>query len=291
VVSNRPGEHFRADGPLTIDRGKGNAVRLDYPIDVTLGKASLLIINELPFEEYVAAVVAGEASGFKSDESLKAMAVAARSYAAHFLNQHEAEGFNFCDTTHCQDFRITAVTPRLRKAVDDTRGEVLIYDDQPIAAYYHQDCGGITEGRSAYLPQLRDRFCLARGESRWTTRLTARDLRLVFGIDNVSTIEIVNRTGSGRAERLRIVGSASQTMTAENFRLTVGRKLGWDKIKSDLYEIRQSGDSLTFEGRGSGHGIGMCQNGAATMGEQGSSYKDILAYYYPNTRLATVAVR
>src|SRR5207253_7843354 len=65
----------------------------------------------------------------------------------------KTEGFDFCDTTHCQDFRVTALSTRLRKAVEATSNEVLRYDGRPIPAYYHQDCGGITEPRAPYLGQ------------------------------------------------------------------------------------------------------------------------------------------
>jgi stage II sporulation protein D len=280
---------FRNSGPVTIQTPGGNPIHLQYPLEVTASKGVLVIVNEIPFEEYVAAVLAGESLGFRSDESLKAMAVAVRTYASHFLNRHENEAFNFCDTTHCQDFRITAITDRLRKAANDTRGQIITYDGQPISSYYHEDCGGITEARSPYLQQLNDKFCVSRGRKRWTAELTALDLKSALGVTNTSAIEIIERTNSGRAQRLRITGLDTRVVTAEAFRLAIGRKLGWDKIRSDLYELRVSGNRFIFEGYGAGHGIGLCQDGAAVMGEQGFTYDQILAYYYPNTRLLHVA--
>jgi stage II sporulation protein D len=209
-----------------------------------------------------------------------------RTYASHFLNRHENEAFNFCDTTHCQDFRITAVTDRLRKAANETRGQILTYEGQPISAYYHQDCGGITEARSPYLQQIKDRFCVANGRKGWTAELTETDIKSVLGENNTSAIEIIERTNSGRAQRLRITGANTRIVSAETFRLSIGRKLGWDKIRSDLYEIHNSAGRFLFEGYGAGHGIGLCQDGAAVMGEQGFMYDQILAYYYPNTRIS-----
>ena len=278
---------FRSAGPVTIQTQGANPIHLQYPLEVSASKGVLVIVNEMPFEEYVAAVLAGEASGFRSDESLKAMAVAVRTYASHFLNRHENEAFNFCDTTHCQDFRITAVTDRLRKAANDTRGQIITYDGQPISAYYHEDCGGITEARSPYLQQLNDKFCVSRGRKRWTAELTAADLKSALGVNNTSAVEIIERTNSGRAQRLRITGTETRLVSAEAFRLAIGRKLGWDKIRSDLYELRTSGNRFIFDGYGAGHGIGLCQDGAAVMGEQGFSYEQILAYYYPNTHIGT----
>jgi len=77
-----------------------------------------------------------------------------------------------------------------------------------------------------------------------------------------------------------------RVVDAETFRLAIGRTLGWNKVRSDLYEVRRSGDRILFEGYGAGHGIGLCQDGAAAMGEQGYTYREILAYYYPNTRIS-----
>ena len=78
-------------------------------------------------------------------------------------------------------------------------------------------------------------------------------------------------------------------MPASSLRFGVGRALGWDRIPSDLYEVNDAGDRWVFEGRGSGHGVGLCQAGAARMGEAGRSYKDILAFYYPGTVLGVAA--
>jgi stage II sporulation protein D len=279
---------FRNAGPVTIQPPGGNPLHLQYPLEVTASKGVLVIVNEMPFEEYVAAVLAGESLGFRSEESLKAMAVTVRTYASHFLKRHENEAFNFCDTTHCQDFRITAITDRLRKAANDTRGQIITYDGQAISAYYHEDCGGITEARSPYLQQLSDKFCVSRGRKRWTTELTVADLKSAIGVNNTSSIEILERSNSGRAQKLRVTGTDTQVISAEAFRLAIGRKLGWDRIRSDLYELRNSGNRFIFEGYGAGHGIGLCQDGAAVMGEQGFTYQQILAYYYPNTRVSRI---
>jgi len=278
---------FRNAGPVTIQTPGGAPIRLQYPLEVTATKGVLMIVNEIPFEEYVAAVLAGESLSFRSEESLKAMAVTVRTYASHFLNRHQNEAFNFCDTTHCQDFRITAITDRLRKAANDTRGQLITYGGQPISAYYHEDCGGITEAQSPYLQQLNDKFCVSRGRKRWKAELTMADIQSALGINNPSAIEIIDRSNSGRAQRLRVTGTETRVMTAESFRLAIGRKLGWDRIRRDLYELRHSGNRFIFEGYGAGHGIGLCQDGAAVMGEQGFTYQQILAYYYPNTHIGT----
>jgi len=277
---------FRSEPPVTIRTGSGAGVRVGYPVDVSARDGALFIVTRLPLEDYVAAVLAGEALGFQSEESLKAMAVAVRTYATYFDSRHDAEGFDFCDMTHCQDFRITAVDDRLRKAVEATAGQVLEYDGRPIPAYYHQDCGGVTEPRAAYLRLLEDAFCVREGRSPWTSELSPSDLEAALGWSGVYAIEVIERTSSGRAGQLRVGGLDTHVVGAEAFRLAIGRNLGWDKLPSDLYEVRPSIRGFVFEGYGAGHGIGLCQHGAAVMGEGGYSYTEILAYYYPNTTVA-----
>src|SRR5262245_5945554 len=126
---------FRSAGPVMIERKNLPPVRLPFPVEVSANKGTLAIVTEIPLETYVAAVLAGESSGFRSDESLRAMAVAARTYAVHFLGRHKSEGFDFCDSTHCQDFRITALNDRLLKAVRETESEVILYNEAAIPAY------------------------------------------------------------------------------------------------------------------------------------------------------------
>ena len=87
----------------------GPPVRADFPVEIRASAGRLLITATMPMEEYIAGVLAGETGNFKSDEALKAMAVAARTYAMHFGSRHALEGFDFCDTTHCQDLRIAGI--------------------------------------------------------------------------------------------------------------------------------------------------------------------------------------
>jgi stage II sporulation protein D len=126
----------------------------------------------VPRERYVAAVVAGEASVLQSDEALKAVAVAARTYAARFRSRHAAEGFDFCSTTHCQRVELDGIAPRLAAA---TAGELLWYRGKPAFTPYGRDCGGRTEDAGAVWPDLAapylrshpDPYCRRTGASPW----------------------------------------------------------------------------------------------------------------------------
>lgn len=246
----------------------------------------LLLTLTMPLEKYVTAVLQGESASFKSDEALKAMAVAARTYAVRFGSRHRVEGFDFCNTTHCQDLRLGNESPRARAAVAATEGELLWFGGRPAATYYHRSCGGEIEDASVLEPDLHapylrrhhDEFCV-RNPDEWQSEISKGDLARALG-QAVVSLRVVARSDSGRVQRLLVNGRA---ITATEFRSAIGRTLGWDKLRSDLYEEEDRGDRIEFRGRGQGHGVGLCQSGAETMGEQGHSFRDILAYYYPGT--------
>ena len=157
-------------------------IHADFPIELRADNGHLLVTALMPMEEYIAGVLAGETGNFKSDEALKAMAVAARTFAMHFGSRHAIDGFEFCDTTHCQDLRLAGIDPHLRQIADATAGEVLWYDGEPAATYYYANCGGTTEdghyilgndeAPAPYLTQHSDRYCIRDGGTQWSSEIS-----------------------------------------------------------------------------------------------------------------------
>lgn len=248
----------------------------------------------LPLEDYVAAALAGECGTFTSEEALKAMAVAARTYALSHLGRHRAEGFDFCDTTHCQRLLLEGRSERLRAAAEATEGELLWYEGAPAAAYYHRHCGGMTETganvwpelRAPYLRQQADSYCVATGRGDWSSTIRKDDLRNVLPIRGPVSVDILRRTPSGRVAQLRVSGAV---WNAQDFELAVGRRLGWNLLRSRWFEVSDTGDTLVFRGYGSGHGVGLCQVGAEQRGREGHTYRQILDHYYPGTAVGLSA--
>ena len=296
---------LRVSGIYQMKTAEGLAVPADFPLDITASEGRLLTTATMPMDEYIAGVLAGEVGNFKSDEALKAIAVAARTYAMHFGSRHAQEGFDFCDTTHCQDLRLSGMTSRMRQIAESTSGEVLWYEGRPAAAYYHANCGGTTEdgrilltnddGPAPYLNQHSDAYCVRNGVMQWQSEISKRDLQRALAADGIivtgtlHSVSVVQRTPSGRAETLRVAGASTISVSGVQFRSAVGRHLGWEKLKSNWYDVSVSGDRIVFHGRGSGHGVGLCQIGAEVMGEEGKTYQEILAYYYPGTKLGKSA--
>jgi len=296
---------LRVSGTSQMSATDAASIQADFPIDVRASEGRLLITALVPMDEYVAGVLAGETGNFKSDEALKAMAVAARTYALHFGSRHSLDGFDFCDSTHCQNLRLAEITPRLRKIAESTSGEVLWYDGEPAATYYHANCGGMTEEgryilgndepRAPYLKQHADTYCMRSGAHQWRSEVSKLDLQRALAAEGVvvpgqlRSVVVLHRTASGRVEFLTVTGSHGVTVPGLTFRLAVGRNLGWDRLKSNWYEVRVEGERVVFHGRGSGHGVGLCQVGAEVMGEEGRSYREILSFYYPGTKLGVAA--
>jgi stage II sporulation protein D len=275
----------------------------NFPLHIRAVDGQLLIIVTMPIEQYVAAVLAAESGDSKQSESLKAMAVAIRTYALRFRGKHSPEGFDFCDTTHCQAMSWNAVTPRISAAVAATQGQSLAYNGAPAETYYHQNCGGTTaaaseswpDNHAPYLIAHADPYCVANGALKWQTTISVADIDRSLRDAGLSlpahwtTLEVDTRTASGRTQRLKLAGGSPGDipLSASSLRFAVNRELGWNKIRSDLYEVRNSGGQVYFSGRGSGHGVGLCQAGAEEMAREGKSYREILAFYYPGTQLVT----
>jgi stage II sporulation protein D len=264
------------------------AFEIENQLQIQSRAGFLLLTIKMPLEQYVAAVLQGESAGFKSDEALKAMAVSARTYAIHFGSRHRLEGFDFCDTTHCQDLRLGNESARAKAAVAATEGELLWFEGRPAATYYHRSCGGEIDGagvldpnlRAPYLRPHQDEFCLQNSDE-WHSEINRADLSHALGL-HVNSLNVVARSSSGRVQKLLI---DDKSMGATEFRFTIDRALGWETLRSDFYQVQYLGGRILFRGRGQGHGVGLCQTGADNMGEQGHGYREILAYYYPGAAL------
>jgi stage II sporulation protein D len=298
-------DRFFVEGEYRIDPQSGLKIALAAPLEIRASEGLLTLVVTMPLEDYVAAALQGESANFKHPESLKAMAVAVRTYAARFRPRHGDEGFDFCDNTHCQNLNFTGPMPSVRAAVAATRGELLWYQGSAAATYYHQNCGGtLAAGEevwpAVHAPYLRehiDPYCRQGAPLPWKAEFTRPELDKALRDQGLTVptawnvLEIVSRGTSGRATRLafRAPGQEPQLISASTLRFAVGRSFGWNRLRSDLYEVETTGTTVTFNGRGAGHGVGLCQAGAEEMARQGQSYRQILAFYYPGTQLGATA--
>lgn len=249
-------------------------------------------IEELRLEDYVAGVVSGEMPARFPAEAQKAQAVAARSYALTRKIEAQAAGrrWDIGAGVLAQVFHRGPPSAPARAAADATAGEVLALGMEPVEAYFHAACGGGTEaglpalGRDLpYLGAVTCDRCRAAPGARWSARIAARALGQAVGLGRAATAaRVVARSGSGRAERVEVAAGARRaTIAATDLR----QRVGYTRLPSLAFEVRVEGDTFVFEGRGQGHGAGLCQWGAAGMAKEGKSYREILRHYYPGTEI------
>ncbi|HSD45794.1 MAG TPA: SpoIID/LytB domain-containing protein [Pyrinomonadaceae bacterium] len=277
------------------------------PIKVHLVRDN--VTQTLSLENYVLGVLRGEGTVESEPEALKALAIAIRTYALKNSGRHATDGYDFCSTTHCQRFVATDATvnpttstmldSRLSAAVRATEGQVMLDNrGQPIDAYFSASCGGETANihdlwgvtPAFYLRGVRDEYCDAGPHAKWTDTISRADLLRALHSDSrtdvgnrLDDVRISTRDETGRAEFIALEGEHRKTIRGWDFKIIVGRALGWNRLKSSRFEISYSGTNFIFRGSGFGHGLGLCQEGAHVMATRGASYQKILEKYFPGT--------
>ncbi|MEP7270274.1 MAG: SpoIID/LytB domain-containing protein [Acidobacteriota bacterium] len=251
---------------------------------------------QLSMEDYISGVVGVEGSTEDEREALKALAVVSRTFAARNRGRHAAEGYDFCSTTHCQRYVVGPAPEAARNAVRETAGELLKDQrGQPIDAYFSAACGGVTADIAklwgvvplSYLRVSRDDYC-SMGANQWLDRIPSKALVAALSKDARTNVGrrlkdiVVTRTDeSGRAEWIALEGEQRRIVRGWDFKIIVGRTLGWNLLKSSRFQVRKEGDQFVFRGSGFGHGLGLCQAGAHVAARRGLSYSRILNYYFP----------
>jgi stage II sporulation protein D len=274
--------------------------------EVTIHQVSENVTQRMPLEQYVERVVATEGSMEDQPEALRALAIAARTYAMKNLKRHAHDGYDFCSTTHCQRFETSETRAAVVDAVKATAGMVLRDElGQIVDSYFGASCGGMTAnirtlwGTNAppYLQGVRDDFCDSESHSHWTDTIPADRMAKALRSDprtdvgqTIRAVSVARQDGTGRAELVSIVGDRRRVVNGWDFKLIVGRSLGWNLLKSSRFTISRSGAAFVFHGSGFGHGLGLCQEGAHVMAQRGYTHRQILAKYFPGTSLGSRAV-
>lgn len=289
------GEGVYSAGVIAKSKGRIilNSNEYDGRFLVTVYEGELKMINIVDLEDYVAGVLPYEMSPSKPIEALKAQAAAARSYAMyHYLVNKELgkdRPYDVDNTTKYQVYRGTEkVNEKVRKAVAETKGKVLTFEERIIAAFFHG--GGATHTESAFrtfgvdIPYLRGVSCpySFRKRKRWELSIELGELSKVLegnglNVGKINRIFVAQRNISRSAYSLVVIGSRGKhRIKATDFR----KYLGATRLPSVNFSLRKVDGKAVFEGEGTGHGVGMSQRGAYNMAERGFLYDEILAHYY-----------
>lgn len=285
--------------PIVGAKAVINGNRYRGEIEIERNGNKIKVINIIDLEEYLYGVLKNEMTDKAPIEALKAQAVIARTFTLANLKKHEKEdGYNLCSTIHCQVYKgMDTEANSVIRAVDETKGQILTYNGSVAETFYHSYCGGITaDARSvwgrdiSYLTAIYDPFCkkmYSNDEWKWT--LSFDEIKNIlnrngFNIENISSISS-SKANERRVNEIVVSHiKGVDTISANKFRLMVGS----DKIWSTMFTIITNGGKVTFQGKGKGHGVGLCQRGAIEMGKLGYNYKQILGFYYPGVYLSSI---
>ncbi len=305
--------------PRAPVRVNGKAYRGD--IEILRDRTGITVVNRLGIEAYLLGVVSAEMGRRSSAEqaALRAQAVVSRTYALRHLRRWRSQGFDLYATVSDQAYGgVGAETPEGRAAVSETWGRVLTYNGALIEAFYFSTCGGRTADgfevfRGASQPYLRSisdvgqsgaAYCRISPRYHWREEWSGEALRATIErhltqaegtssrrIAGIADIRVTQRSPSGRVDQLsiRVGGSEVRVDGHSNIRQML-RTPGGDLLRSTAFTLLATGagsnvTNLVAEGMGAGHGVGLCQWGAVGRARAGQGYEQILAAYYPGTRL------
>ncbi len=295
---------------------RGDMEFLLYPQGIT-------VVNELPLEEYLYAVVPGEMIASWPMEALKAQAVAARTYTVFHLGRYHERGFDLLASVASAHYPgVSREHQRTTTAVNETKGQIITYLGQPIDAVYSANNGGIRassaevwggnraylvsghdgdelpfQSPTAFLHWLKDdadvysNIGRQRSNFRWTRTYSRQELQRFAPtqIGELLDLRILDRGESGRVVTIEWVGTLGSTQVHRD---AIRSSLGGLRSNLFIMHPRYNSDNtqimqVIIWGAGWGHGVGMSQTGAYGMSERGYNYEDIIRFYYPSTQLQT----
>jgi len=302
-----------ACSPRVPGTRSSGAPRLPTHIRIGAKEANRVTIRKVPFEEYVQATVLSEFAPPAGDSAtvermLEVQAVIARTYALAQLGRHGADGFDLCSTTHCQLYdpsrlRTSRWAPQSKEAVEQTAGRVLWFDGAAAFVVFHADCGGRTSraddvwggvGRP-YLTSILDDGPAEGAHSAWKYEATRADVLRALNTDprtrvgvRLERLQVLERDSAGRVERIALHGASERIVRGEDIRGVLSAAFGARSIRSTWFDVRQVGQAFVFEGRGFGHGVGLCQAGALARIRAGQKLSTILQTYFPGTKIVAL---
>jgi len=264
--------------------------------ELTISDNGILVVNQLPLEEYLVGLINCEISSAWPIEAVKAQAVIARTYALSRKASRLNSAYHLESSVIDQVYEGCLIEDsRAQRAVMETEREVLTYGGEVIQAFYHSSCGGKTEASEnvwgAALPYLKGVDCqycqTSPSATLWDVKLSLSEIegRLKaagYKVSGLTGIKAGTLNSRGRLSQVILVASkGGLSLTGDQFRKVVGYGI----IKSTRFTVKVGGGEASFTGSGNGHGVGLCQWGAKQRALDGFSYKEILSYYYPGTEL------
>ncbi|MBV6518115.1 MAG: hypothetical protein DCC43_05965 [Candidatus Brocadia sp.] len=255
------------------------------------------VIEEIDLESFIAGVLGSEMPQAWNDEALRAQAVTARTYAM-YKKKVNRDNIYHLDMLELAYRGVANETSRLTKIVQDTKGIVMVYNWNIFPAYFHSTCGGHTEdvhhvfGKDS-IPPLSGvvcNYCNNSKHSSWSKDISKSTIEKKLqeakvSISSIRAVKTVDPGAGDHGSRVEIASaSGTKEMNANDFRLLIGP----NNLLSTSFQTKSNEKSITFSGKGWGHGVGLCQYGAQAMAQKGFPWAAILKHYYPKIELVRV---
>ncbi len=299
---------------LIFETDDSSMIRMNHPeagfryyrgsmrIHINTDRRTFRIINTVLLEDYIASVVGGEMN-FPEMEALKTQAVIARTYALWSLAHSSHNEYQLTDHTLNQVYKgILINRPDYLRAALSTSGEVLTWSGRLVLAAYSSTCGGQTSDNESIwsgnpLPYLRSvsdgDACSESPHFRWNYEVATNRIYQVLSRHTnrqISEIRVGNVDRHGLVTNIiaRDNRGNEAEIRANTFRLLVNQQIEHNSIRSTRFQMNRIGNNYIFEGKGLGHGIGLCQWGARGLAQSGWNYRDILKLYYKGAEVVDI---
>jgi stage II sporulation protein D len=266
----------------------------DHNLEVTSKAKILKIINKANLEYYVAGVVESENGIYQNEEYYKLKSIICRTYALNNLKRHEQEGFSLCDRVHCQVYKFkNRGNDTILKATLSTTGLVIVDSSYKlITAAFHSNCGGQTLNSedvwslpTSYLKSVKDTFCSEMPHAVWEHKIPEKDWLQYLKNHKMS------EDPDHRDCFLHYHQHERETeFISHNVKIPLKLIRNDFKLKSTFFIFEKEEGAIVLKGKGFGHGIGLCQEGAMRMAALGYKYQEILNFYYQNIHVVDVSV-
>jgi stage II sporulation protein D len=244
--------------------------------------STLIFINTCDIDKYISGVVEAEGGNGKNIEYYKSQAVIARTYIYRNSARHQGEKYNVCDNTHCQVFNGLSSDSILNEAALETKGMVILGRDSTlIISAFHSNCGGETSSSEdvwltdqPYLKSVYDPYCTSSKNAEWEKNITLTGW----------TTYLRSHGFSGKTDDPGIFNFSQDSRlpdySAGFFTLPLRIIRSDMNLRSTFFSVFARPDSIKLKGRGYGHGVGLCQEGAMIMAARGFSFREIIDFYY-----------
>jgi stage II sporulation protein D len=303
-IKTRNHNEYYGDFLIIID----NKINRKYHggFEVVTSETGFNLIVKQKIEDMVYSSLSSEGNDDQK-EYLKALAIVIRTYVIKNINRHKSEGFDFCDNTHCQlFFGETRKNPYYLQAVKETNRLILTYNGEPVDIFFCGSCGGATVPPQIiwknYITQFPYKkiecpYCRFSKYYSWNCSISKKTILEIFNIGRTNKdVKLNIEYGPDSIPKNIILynGYDKQYITADDFRIMVGRNSGWNKILSNKFSLKEDSisvnkESFSFEGKGFGHCVGFCQSGAEEMAKNNFLYDKIISFYYPDCLIRKIS--